>query len=170
MDTIIISAFPGCGKTYFYRNQSLLGYSVLDLDSGLFKRYSGWEKIYVDSIVQNMGKYDFILISQHDNILYELNERHINFFTVAPDNSKDFTCEQKQLFKSQWLKRLILRDNTHISNIQLWLKNIDRNYEIWTNAENIQQYNPIHHFAISTNQYLTDIIEDIIKYYKTYFI
>lgn len=170
MNTIIISAFPGCGKTYFYRNQHLYGYSVIDLDSGSFKRYIGWEKVYVDSIVQNLGKSDFILISQHDNVLHELNERHISFFTVAPDNSETFTYKQKELFKSQWLKRLVLRDNSHIGDLPLWLAKIDENYETWTNNTHILQYNPLHHFAISGNQYLTDIVDDIILYYKSHVI
>ena len=55
MKTIILSAFPGTGKTYLFNNQEKLGLSVLDSDSSEFSwcydeegnKKCGGEGIYV---------------------------------------------------------------------------------------------------------------------------
>ena len=90
--TLIISAFPACGKTFLYKNQEQLlfksqdglqiHYSFLDSDSSKFKKYDGWEKEYVNHIEENIGKVDFIFISQHDVVLQEIANRGLPFVTV----------------------------------------------------------------------------------------
>lgn len=53
MRTMIISAFPACGKTYLYRNQDQLEFeflgekrkfSFLDSDSSHYEKHDGWER------------------------------------------------------------------------------------------------------------------------------
>lgn len=81
--TLIISAFPACGKTYLYRNQNTLlfdccgekkiHYSFDDSDSSKFPKHEGWEKEYIDYIEKKkIGSVDFIFISKHENVLKEL--------------------------------------------------------------------------------------------------
>lgn len=164
MKTILISSFPGCGKTYLYNNQGQLGYSILDIDSGSFKRDGGWVSRYVDDIEKMIGKVDFILISQHDEVLSELNKRHIRFFTVAPNSSDNITPRCKELIKQQWFGRFILRDNSHIDDFKSWMEKINCNYETWTNKDYLLSFNPLCHFALNEDQYLEDIIKDIIAF------
>ncbi len=75
MKTMIISTFPGCGKTYIYENQDKYDYKVMDSDSSKFEKYNGWEDEYVEHIISNIGKYDFIFIAQYPKVLELLNKK-----------------------------------------------------------------------------------------------
>lgn len=161
MKSIIISTFPGCGKTFFFKNQIEFGCSVMDLDSYVFKRYKNWENIYVEHILNSIGKVDFILITQQFNILDMLHFNNQQFVTVAPRNEKCMDSKERQLIKQQWFGRFYLRDNSHIENLDLWLKKLNRNYNTWTNADIIKTHYPFCHFMLNENEYLTDIIEKI---------
>ncbi len=44
LKTITVSAFPGCGETYLYRNQEKFGYKILDSESTKFSKHDGWAK------------------------------------------------------------------------------------------------------------------------------
>lgn len=175
--TLIVSAFPACGKTYLYNNQKNLVfnfngekicYSFLDSDSSKFIKYDGWEKEYADHIEKNIGSVDFIFVSQHDLILQELKDRQIPFITVAPDNTSQISAKEKRLIKQQWFGRFVLRDNSHISDINAWLKNLSENYDNWTSEEQLTKYDPVSFFVLNANQYLSDIIEDLYWKKETY--
>lgn len=172
--TLIISAFPACGKTFLYKNQeqllfrsqdeSQIHYSFLDSDSSKFQKYDGWEKEYVNHIEENIGKVDFIFVSQHDAVLQEIANRHIPFVTVGPENLPWTTDEDKKLVKQQWFGRFILRDNSHITNFMDWIKKLSENYDIWTSIQQQTKYGAIDFFPLGANQYLSNIIEEL--YYK----
>lgn len=172
--TLIISAFPACGKTFLYKNQEQLlfksqdglqiHYSFLDSDSSKFKKYDGWEKEYVNHIEENIGKVDFIFISQHDVVLQEIANRGLPFVTVGPENLPWTTNENKMLTKQQWFGRFVLRDNTHIANFMDWIKKLSENYDSWTSIQQQTKYGPIEFFSLGANQYLSNIIEEL--YYK----
>lgn len=116
MKTIIVSAFPGCGKTYLYRNQEKFGYKILDSESTKFSKHDGLEKEYIDYIASNIGRYDFIFVSKHPVVLQELKNRKISFIMVSPDNSRNLSEKERQLIKQPWFGRFILRDNSHIKD------------------------------------------------------
>ena len=69
MDTIIISAFPACGKTYFFQNHSE---ETIDSDSSLFNWIIGEDGLktrnpnfpnnYIQHIKEQLGKYKFIFV------------------------------------------------------------------------------------------------------------
>ena len=175
--TLIVSAFPACGKTYLYRNQKdlLFGpkgvkvcYSFLDSDSSRFKKYDGWEKDYVDYIENHIGSVDFIFISQHDEVLRELKYRRIPFVTVAPCNTSCANDKERQLIKQQWFGRFVLRDNSHIYDLHAWLKDLSENYDNWTSEEQLTKYDPVSFFVLHADQYLSDIIEDLYWKKETY--
>ena len=172
--TLIISAFPACGKTFLYKNQEQLlfksqdglqiHYSFLDSDSSKFKKYDGWEKEYVNHIEENIGKVDSIFISQHDVVLQEIANRGLPAVTVGPENLPWTTNENKMLTKQQWFGRFVLRDNRHIANFMDWIKNLSENYDNWTSIQQQTKYCPIEFFPLGANQYLSNIIEEL--YYK----
>ena len=58
--TLIISAFPGCGKTHLFLNQAAYGYSIADSDSSKFPKIKDWEKTYVDHIEKYIGCYLYV--------------------------------------------------------------------------------------------------------------
>lgn len=170
MKTLIISAFPGCGKTWMYKHQDALTfgppgesreYSFIDSDSSKFNRCESWEKSYADYIESNIGKVDFIFISQHDAIRQELEARGIPYVTVAPDNCEWTSKHERQLIKQQWFGRFLLRDNSHIRNINDWMVSMKEHYDEWTSSDHLMLYGAVTFFTLRENQYLQDIITDL---------
>ncbi len=163
MKVKIISAFPGCGKTYLYNNQIKYGLKILDAESYLFHKTPNWEKEYILYIMNQLSNFDLILVSQHDEVLLELNNKKLSFITVAPNNSPDLTNREKMLIKQQWFGRFILRNNNHVGDFDKWVKKINENYDKWTNPDFFKHFNPYCHFSLNQNEYLCDIIKTIIE-------
>jgi len=181
MKTLIISAFPACGKTYLFNNQNDLEFntmygkkrfSFLDSDSGRFSKHAGWEKEYVNHIEANIGQVDFIFVSQHEEVLRELQTRSVPFIVVAPESGEFYDKKEREkihmLTKQQWFGRFVLRDNTHISDMNAWLKTLSDNYDKWISVEHLTKHNPVAFFALTAQQYLSDIIEDLYWKKETY--
>lgn len=158
MNTMIISAFPGCGKTYIYENQIRYDYKVMDSDSSKFEKHDGWELEYVNHILDNMGKYDFIFIAQYPKVLELLNKKNILFVVVAPDNSDNLSIKEKQLIKQQWFGRFLLRNNSHIKNLEQWIEELKTNYDNWTSYDHLTEHNPSELILLKENEYLSDRI------------
>ncbi|MEE1255992.1 MAG: hypothetical protein UHN47_05720 [Lachnospiraceae bacterium] len=171
MNTMIISAFAGCGKTYLFEKQCQLQfrdsngyekcYSFLDSDSSKFEKKENWVNMYIEHIKSKIGTVDFIFVANHDCVLQALKESGLPFVVVTPDNSPWLNNKERQLIKQQWFGRFVLRDNSHISDFQVWLEHLKDRYDEKTSLEHIAQYNPVAHFTLKENQYLSDIIEDL---------
>ena len=175
--TMVISAFPGCGKTYLYENQDKLEFNCqgerkkftfCDSDSSHYKKHDGWEKEYVEDIEKKLGILDFIFISQHDKVLEELNTRKIPFVIVAPDNAEWLSSRERELTKQQWFGRFVLRDNSHIKDFPSWLESLKEHYDEWTSYEHLEKYKPVSIFSLGIDQYLSDIISDLYAKKETY--
>ena len=159
MKTMIISAFPGCGKTYIYENQEKYNYKVLDSDSSKFEKNTHWETLYVDHICDNIGKYDFIFIAQYPKVLELLHLRNVPFIIVAPDNSSLLSNKERQLIKQQWFGRFLLRNNSHIKDLTEWIEQLKSNYDDWTSYEHLTMYNPSECILLKEDEYLSDKID-----------
>lgn len=177
MKSMIISAFPACGKTYLYENQNTLQFncygetkhfSVCDSESSKYEKSSGWEKDYVNDIVNKLGTVDFIFISQYEAVLQELHNRGIPFVVIAPDNSAWISATEKQLIKQQWFGRFVLRDNSHIKDFDSWLHDLIRNYDNWTSIGHLTKHEPTSFFLLKENQYISDILPDLYQKKETY--
>ncbi len=93
--TKVISAFPACGKSYFY-NQNKESGMVLDSDSSEFswikdkngnntkERNPEFPQNYMQHIKNNIGKVDIIFVSSHDNVRAALKENSIEYTLVSP--------------------------------------------------------------------------------------
>lgn len=83
MKTRIISGFPGVGKTYFAQNSE---YRVLDSDSSKWSKKEGWATNYVNFIreQQNLGSWDYILVSTHKEVREELVNQGLYFTLIIP--------------------------------------------------------------------------------------
>jgi hypothetical protein len=102
---MIICGFPAIGKTTF-SNQRL---DTLDLDSSQFNwivdgnaervRNPHFPKNYIDAVIQNLGKFKYILISTHYLVRDELNKRNIPYLTVVP--SLDCYWEYQERMKKR---------------------------------------------------------------------
>lgn len=155
--------FLGCGKTYLFRNQIELGYKILDSDSSKFEKGEGWEKEYVNHIQSNADKYDFIFVSQHEEVLKELSKRKIPFLVSAPLNDNSISEKERLLIKQQWFGRFLLRDNSHIKDLTSWLNSLNEHYDEWTSYKHLTQFKPEKLILLKENEYLSDKIDEIYK-------
>lgn len=163
-NTLVISAFPACGKTYLANDGFL---ECIDLDSSKFNDGTKeWVFKYVSAIKDLMGKVNFILVSQHGELLKELDNQGIPFVVVAPNNADWLTDKERNLIKQQWFGRFILRDNSHIKDFNTWLNTMKENYDKWTNLENLMKHHPLEVFTLQSNEYLSDIIEEVFWFNK----
>lgn len=86
--TIIISAFPATGKTYFYQTVNL---KVSDSDSSQFswlpnkQRNPKFPQNYIDHIKKLIGNVDIILVSSHKTVRDALVKEGLKFTLVYPD-------------------------------------------------------------------------------------
>lgn len=81
--TVIISAFPGCGKSTTYerlKNQ----YNIVDLESSFFDK-SEFPQNYIQKIKDNIGKTDIIFISTHEKVRKALQEENIEYVLYYPN-------------------------------------------------------------------------------------
>lgn len=111
--TIVVSAFPACGKSYMFNNYNGKSFTMLDSDSSNFswikdengnntkERDSNFPDNYIKHIKDNIGKVDVIFVSSHDIVRKALNKNRIDFFMVYPDKG----------MKEEWIRRFRERDN-----------------------------------------------------------
>ena len=90
---IIISSFPGCGKTYLmntHRDKAkmLNANELADKDQGDEYSYD----LYVDNIMDVVDDYDIVFIPIDEKLLEIFNERKIDYdiFYPAKDRRKEF--------------------------------------------------------------------------------
>lgn len=103
--TIVISAFPACGKSWCFNNLKEK-FDMSDSDSSNFSwirtidtkgnevkvRNPDFPNNYIDHIKNLLGKKDFIFVSSHDVVRKALEEARIPYFLVYPDNTSDNKC------------------------------------------------------------------------------
>lgn len=113
-NTIVVSAFPACGKSYKVKVYNNKPYSMLDSDSSKFSwikdengnntkvRNLEFPNNYIEYIKSNIGKVDVIFVSSHKEVRQALRDNDIKYFIVYP------TVDMKEEF----LKRMKDRGNT----------------------------------------------------------
>lgn len=153
-NTIIISAFPACGKTYFMEHAPK-GVTVLDSDSSKFHwsytpgntgmcRYPNpeWPDNYIQHIKDNIGTADVILISSHKDIREALHNANIPFIAMYPIEDA----------KAEWIGRCVLRGND-----QNFIKNLVENFDQW--VEDMEQETLP--WPLVPTETLSDVVKDV---------
>ena len=95
MRTKIISAFPGTGKSVYHSKHKD---TTLDSDSSMFswvvgsdgikKRNPDFPANYINHIKENIGKYEYILVSSHKEVRDALLDACLFFYLVYPDSDR----------------------------------------------------------------------------------
>lgn len=91
-DTIIISGFPGVGKSHFYKECTNSHLVVYDSDSSNFSwlepgvRNPDFPNNYIEHIKSLIGEADYILISSHEAVRCKMAEEGIHYMLVYPDH------------------------------------------------------------------------------------
>ena len=138
IDTRVISAFPGCGKSYFYRN--CINKIAMDSDSGTFDK-TKFPQNYIAHIKENIGKADIILVSSHDVVRDALVRNDIEFTMVYPDIS----------IKDEYIDRYIKRGNN-----EGFVELLKQNWETWIG--DVEKQVGCEHVKIQSGQYLSDVL------------
>ena len=108
-ETYVISAFPGCGKSYCFKNYQDK-FTILDSDSSEFswvkdengnntkERNPDFPNNYIKYIKDNIDKADIIFVSSHDVVRKALKDNEINTIIVYPskDMKDEFISRYKQ--------------------------------------------------------------------------
>ena len=150
MQTIIISGFPGIGKSFLVKRN--WNYFLLDSDSSNFSwedidkkiRHKEWPENYINHIKKNINKVDIILVSSHDVVRESLVNNGIMFNLIYPDLS----------IKEEYIQRFIDRGSN-----ESFVNLLQSNYELWIN-ELMNQKN-CEHFILQSGQYLSDVIDKL---------
>ena len=152
MKTHVVSVFPACGKTYMV--ESCKDLKILDSDSSNFSWYYPNGELstkvrnpefpdnYITYIKNNIGKYDYIFVSSHDDVRYAMDEAGIEYSVVFPDDD----------LLDEWIGRCYRRSNNGFP-IEVLIKNWDN----W--IEGMKASARTHNFAVLTHgKYLSDCI------------
>lgn len=99
---MIISGFPGIGKTYLFNtsinNPMSLNLKISDSDSSKFDK-DNFPNNYIEHILKIKDEYDIVLVSSHKSVRDELIKRDIPFVLVYPDK------ELKSIFMDRYKNR-----------------------------------------------------------------
>lgn len=86
MAAILISAFPGLGKTYLYQHYKDR-LKILDLNTGRFEG-DDFPGNYIAEIEKRLNDYDLILLSSDRNVRYALNDAGLDFDLFFPSKER----------------------------------------------------------------------------------
>jgi hypothetical protein len=136
IETTLISAFPGTGKTSYYNNNN----DCLDSDSSKFDK-TYFPDNYIEHIKRNVGKVSYIFISSHEEVRKALEKNYLYFTLIYPDIS----------LKSEYLERYKKRGSPD-SFISL----LDKNWDTWINQ--LQKQEHCRHIILKSNQFISDVL------------
>jgi len=155
--TVVISAFPACGKSYMFKNYNGKPYTMLDSDSSEFswikdengkntkERNPEFPENYIKHIKDNIGKIDVIFVSSHEIVRKALSDNKINFFMVYPEKS----------MQEEWIRRFRERGND-----ENFIKFISDNWDGF--IDNIRSEEYPNYYELQSDEYIGDILNYII--------
>jgi hypothetical protein len=138
INTMVISAFPGCGKSHYFRNNS--DKIVLDSDSSTFDK-SDFPRNYIQHIKENIGKVDIIMVSSHKEVRDELVKNGIEFTLVYPESN----------IKEDYIQRYVDRGSP-----ESFIKLLNNNWENWISE--LEEQTGCDKVKLKKGQYLSDVI------------
>ena len=136
--TKVISAFPGCGKSHYFKNCS--DKIVLDSDSSTFDK-SDFPRNYIEHIKSNLGKADVIMVSSHKEVRDALVKNEIEFTLVYPESS----------IKEEYIQRYIDRGSP-----ESFVNLLTNNWENWIGE--LSEQIGCEKITLNKGQYLSDVL------------
>jgi len=138
VETLVVSAFPGCGKSHLFRNKG--DKKILDSDSSTFDK-SQFPENYIKHIKSNIGDVDIILVSSHKEVRDALVDKGIKFTLVYPNMD----------IKDEYIQRYIDRGNDG-----KFVELLKQNWKNW--VEELNQQSGCEKIKLDSGQYLSDVI------------
>lgn len=164
MNALVISGFPGIGKTYACQELKRSLKNVLDSDSSTFSwdrqpngeiklgkdgqklRHPNFPNNYIEHIRAHLGKADIIFVSSHDNIRDALNKALIPHALVYPAYE----------MKDEMVQRYMLRGSG-----SGFVDLIRNNWDAFING--MKRDECPNKIELKPGQYLSDILVDVIR-------
>ena len=137
-NTLVVSAFPGCGKSHLFRNKG--DKKILDSDSSTFDK-SQFPENYINHIKSNVGNVDIILVSSHKVVRDALENEGIEFTLVYPNRE----------IKDEYIQRYVDRGND-----DKFVELLKNNWDIW--MDELETQTGCNKFELNKGEYLSDII------------
>ena len=141
IDTLVVSAFPGCGKSHLFRNKG--DKKILDSDSSTFDK-SQFPENYINHIKSNIGDVDVILVSSHKVVRDALVDQGIDFTLVYP--SRDI--------KDEYIQRYNDRGNDN-----KFVELLKDNWDNW--MDELETQTGCNKVELKEGEYLSDIITNL---------
>jgi hypothetical protein len=151
METTLISAFPGTGKSHNYRNQPAPPVFVLDSDSSEFSwiinsdgekvRNPNFPENYMTHIKENMGTAKIIFISSHKEVRDALVQEGLDFTLIFPERG----------LKEEYVQRYTERGSP-----QGFIDLLGREWDNWIDELEGQSF--CTHIQLKSNEYISDVI------------
>jgi len=138
MNTQIIAAFCGTGKTYVCENTNI---KSIEIEYWKYKD-NGLQKKYIKDIETQFGKVDYIFISTDPDGLKLLNKKGYNITLVYPKNE----------LRNEYLDRYIDRDSPYD-----FIGTFMKHWHIWINELKEQKY--CTHVILDKGEYLLNKIQ-----------
>lgn len=145
---MIISGFPGIGKTYYYNT---VANKVADSDSSKFSwlkegiRHPEFPQNYIDHIKMLLiGRYDFIFVSSHKVVRDALVSNGLEFTLAFPESH----------LKDEYLQRFELRGNE-----ESFIRMIDDSWDLFMSELESQEDCRI--IRLKSGEYLSDVLEQV---------
>lgn len=158
MNTKIIMAFPGCGKTTFAET-----HNAIDLDSSKFRKNHGWENRYISvihDILDGDNPPEYLLINEYDKILHllrdEIERGDLPEFTAVIPHSDD--QNENLLIKQMMFGRFILRNNFFTRDPERWMESMKKNYDKWSDPDYIDQFTDNIKYITLRYPFLSDLV------------
>jgi len=143
--TIIVSGFPGTGKSHYVNYGEGSGYMpqgfAIDSDSSKFDK-SNFPCNYIEHIKSNIGKVKIIFVSSHKEVREAMVKNNIPFTLAYPNKS----------IKIEYIKRYVDRGSS-VSFIDLIYKNWDN----WLNE--LQAQKKCKHLVLNEGEYLSTALK-----------
>jgi hypothetical protein len=147
LKTLVISAFPGTGKTCYAENND----GVLDAESSNFSwiqegvRHPDFPQNYIEHIKAFMGETDIIFVSSHEVVREALIENEIDFILVFPERS----------LKEQYVQRFKRRGNN-----KQFIDMISDNWDKFIDEMDNQRTHPI--IKLKTGEFISNYKDTLI--------
>lgn len=141
LQTVLVSAFPGTGKTRLFTDEYPAdGHpEIKDSDSSTFQK-DGFPFNYVKDIIQNIGNYKAIFISSHKEVRGLLFDLKIEYLLIYPNET----------LKYEYISRYYNRGSD-----AKFIDLVNNNWNLWINELNEQP--GCTHIVLQKGQFLSDI-------------
>lgn len=142
---LIISGFPGIGKSFLFNKKYPTDGSpvIQDSDSSKFDK-NDFPKNYIKQIIQDFSSSTVVLVSSHELVREMLTNVGIPYLLVYPNST----------LKYEYISRYYARGSTND-----FIKFIDNNWDNWMIS--LSNQHGCIHIRLQSGQYLSDVFETL---------